>query len=94
MPKKYTYTINCGDRFGRLVIISEMPPRIYEYAHGTIRARTFLVQCDCGNRKIVSLNNLTRKRIVSCGCHKAEHCSRLSKSRAKRSVEVNNGMSE
>ena len=61
-----TVTINNGERFGRLVVIKEVEPRL-QYKKGKVRR--FLCQCDCGNMTTV---DLIHGRIKSCGCYKKE----------------------
>lgn len=70
---------NQGDRYGRLVIIKEVEPRIYK----TYKDRRVLCQCDCGNTNIVSFHQLRNGRISSCGCYKNELMSRIGKERLK-----------
>lgn len=56
-----------GDRFGRLVVISEDESTInvLNTCH-----KKFLCQCDCGRTKIIRSANLTRSKTPtrSCGC--------------------------
>lgn len=56
--------INKGDRYNKLVVISESDP--YKLPSGQIN-RAFLCVCDCGNRKVIRLLHLKRGRIKSCG---------------------------
>ena len=49
-----------GRRFGKLVVLK------------ALGYRRVLCQCDCGNIKIVSGNNLVQGKIKSCGCLKKE----------------------
>ncbi len=50
-----------GDRFGRLVLMSQ--------AASDLRGRTrWLCRCDCGQAKEIRLSHLTQGRILSCGC--------------------------
>lgn len=60
-----------GARFGRLVLIEELPLVLRISVSGRrYKARRFICRCDCGSEKEVALSNLkTNKRpIVSCGC--------------------------
>jgi hypothetical protein len=59
--------ISVGDRFGRLVIVSELPLRIRP-AGGS--SRVFLCLCDCGVSKEAELSNLRSGSAKSCGCHR------------------------
>lgn len=59
--------IKAGDRFGMLTVIREETPNI---TPGGTKQRKFLVKCDCGREKTVSLFVLTSKKqhVASCGC--------------------------
>jgi len=50
-----------GQRFGRLLVIK----RVNSSQSNRI---CWLCKCDCGNKKIVSSNNLRRVTIKSCNC--------------------------
>ena len=51
-----------GYRFGKLVVLD----LLYNYNNsGNTHAKC---QCDCGNIKIIDINNLTHGRTKSCGC--------------------------
>jgi len=52
-----------GQRFGRLVAI-----RGFYNGKGS----RWLCRCDCGTRKIISLDHL-RAGTISCGCYRREH---------------------
>jgi hypothetical protein len=57
------YSVNVGDRFGRLAVAELV--RI----QGKRRTRAgALCHCDCGNPKTVQLDNLSNGRTTSCGC--------------------------
>ena len=64
-----TVTVNKGERFGKLVVIKEVEPRL-QYKKGKVRR--FLCQCDCGNTTTVDIYHLIHGRIKSCGCYKKE----------------------
>ena len=53
-----------GKRYGRLLVI--------ERAESASQTTTWLCQCDCGKRKIVSANNLKSGHTTSCGCYSKE----------------------
>jgi hypothetical protein len=53
-----------GERFGRLVVLSE-GKRIR-------KGRAFNCQCDCGVKKLVVASALKRGLVTSCGCKKRE----------------------
>lgn len=50
-------------RFGRLTVI--------DFDHMD-RGAYYLCECDCGNRKVISRNNLVTGNSTSCGCKKYE----------------------
>ena len=59
--------INPGDVFGKLRVMNEIiafPPQ---------KHRRFLVQCGCGNKTIVIMDNLLRGLTKSCGCGHGKH---------------------
>lgn len=58
MPKR-AIVLN-GDRFGRLVVISE--------SEQTGSTRRFLCKCDCGSISTVALRRLNAGKTKSCGC--------------------------
>ena len=49
-----------GRRFGRLTVV--------EYDHPGRNGPYYICECDCGNRRIVSKNNLKTGNSTSCGC--------------------------
>src|SRR5688572_11797854 len=53
-----------GKKFGRLMVVSEQPPRTY--------SRMFECVCDCGEKSIASANNLSSGHTKSCGCWQRE----------------------
>lgn len=62
--------IKSGDRFGRLVVLSEESRRD---CHGFMR-RYAVVHCDCGNEVEVMVSNLVKKNhTTSCGCAASEN---------------------
>ena len=51
-------------RFGRLTVLSRSD---------NIKGKTaWLCKCDCGNKIVVSANNLTKNNTLSCGCYRSE----------------------
>lgn len=56
--------IKPGARFGRLVVIREVPVKKWQTHH--------LCLCDCGNETTVLQNKLTSERTKSCGCLRHE----------------------
>lgn len=60
-----------GDKFGRLKVI--------EYAGRNYRNRkTWLCECECGNKKAISQDDLKSGRTNSCGCLRKEMMSEKS----------------
>ncbi len=59
-----------GQRFGRLVVLSQAPDRFSSNGKGRPRRREKMVnvECDCGERRVVFARNLTRGLSTSCGC--------------------------
>ena len=62
MPARIDIT---GQRFGKVVVIAEVEPRIY--ASGEKKSQ-FLCRCDCGNVFKATSNILRRGDLKSCGC--------------------------
>lgn len=67
-------SVVCGERFGRLSVISELPAR--RSPGGQIQRR-FLVGCDCGEQTEVFLSSLRNGNTTSCGCYHREMTSKL-----------------
>lgn len=64
--------INIGERFGRLVVISE------EVARNRHNDKIMLCQCDCGSEpKWVRVSNLLSGGTQSCGCLKIERVKQM-----------------
>ncbi|HYW90471.1 MAG TPA: HNH endonuclease signature motif containing protein [Chloroflexota bacterium] len=62
-PSRHRVDIS-GQRFGRLIAI--------EFAQRTNGSSQWRCRCDCGSTKIVSLGNLRKGRVQSCGCLQRE----------------------
>jgi very-short-patch-repair endonuclease len=58
-----------GKRFGRLIALERVESKIKP--SGQVSAQ-WRCQCDCGNQKVVSANNLTSGNTKSCGCYHKE----------------------
>lgn len=58
------YNILPGDRFGKLTVLSEAPPK-----HNS---RFFHCRCECGNSTVTSSRDLWHGFAKSCGCLRAE----------------------
>lgn len=54
-----------GNRFDRLVVISEQPSRNNKVY--------WLCKCDCGNETIVSASQLRTRKTKSCGCKRTDN---------------------
>lgn len=67
--------IKKGTRFGKLIVLKEVTPKIYYSKSGTRKCRKFLCLCDCGNSTITSLGSLRHGITKSCGCYKIQ-CSK------------------
>jgi len=62
--------IKAGDRYGRLVILEEIPPHVYPSGENR---RKFLMQCDCGSPpKSFLLSSFRNGTTLSCGCYNLE----------------------
>ena len=58
-----------GERFGRLVVEEELPPKFYLNKKGQkCPIRYFRCKCDCGNYRDVQWSNLRTGKVQSCGC--------------------------
>ena len=68
-----------GDKYGRLEVICELPPRI----RAGKPKRLVECRCQCGTTNAVLLNSLRRGATVSCGCHKRETAKRLKRTHGR-----------
>ena len=57
-----------GRRFGRLTVLSLDAER-----HDSTPRKYWLCECECGNRISVPGYNLTKQRVVDCGCYSKEY---------------------
>jgi len=78
-PMVARLTVNTGDRYGSLTIVTELPPK--QLKHHSVR--TFLARCDCGNMRTASLSKMRIGKIKSCEKCGIERC---------RQVNVTHGM--
>lgn len=53
-----------GQRYGRLIVLKEVEKEG--------RGRHFLCRCDCGNEKVIRMNQLRTGKTKSCGCYNKE----------------------
>lgn len=65
-PRKYT--VETGDKSGRLTVICETEP----LRRNNRVARMLYCECECGNRMIVRLGHFVSGHTTSCGCYKEE----------------------
>lgn len=68
-----------GKRFGRLVAISKEPRRCAAHSSKT----RWLCLCDCGNKKTVDADSLTKGTVKSCGCLQSEQAAIQGKKNTK-----------
>ena len=59
-----------GQRFGKLTVIKRSENKEYQNCRQT--HVQFLCQCDCGNKVVVTSNNLRTGHTQSCGCEKIQ----------------------
>ena len=71
-----------GERFGRLVVLE------FHHAKGT--HYYWKCRCDCGNYKIVRIDNLTSGTVKSCGCLNRERCKEIGDKGHKQKKGVDN----
>lgn len=64
MAKSQRFNIAIGQRFRKLTVVRELPPKNKRY-------RMFLLLCDCGNEVSTRLDKLLAGRTGSCGCYQA-----------------------
>lgn len=62
-PRTSDYSKHFGQRFGLLVMLSEVPTHPNE-------VRKCLCECDCGRRKTFNIQNVLRGMSTSCGCER------------------------
>ena len=66
--------VNEGDKYGRMIIISEINPYVSPSGKSI---RKFLCSCECGNTKEVDLGSLRDGSTQSCGCLRKENQNKL-----------------
>lgn len=59
-----------GDKFGRLVYLEDLG--MVEYGTQGRVSRWGLFQCDCGNKKKIRIEHVSRGNIVACGCYQKQ----------------------
>ena len=65
-----------GKKFGRLTVLEATKEKTKD------GRRIWKCQCDCGNIKFASCQNLKRGHCTSCGCKNKEQITQLGHSRA------------
>jgi hypothetical protein len=59
-----------GNKYGKLVVIEEMPPTLLK---GNRKLRYAKCVCECGNEKISTWSNLKSGQVKHCGCESPRH---------------------
>lgn len=78
MGKKRKYTLNVGDRFGRLTVLEEqINPNDTSHHY-------YLCKCDCGNTKLIRDRRIYDGSTQSCGCLWKESMSKVYEDRKKK----------
>lgn len=62
MPQGRFHLDKSGNRYGMLTLVCRLNTR---QANGSFK---YLVQCDCGECKVVGFTQMTRGNVKSCGC--------------------------
>lgn len=77
MARKKSRIVAPGDRFGRFIVIRELPQQGYK--------RSVEVQCDCGSPpKVVPFFPLVNGESKSCGCLKRDHMRKVGREQTVR----------
>ncbi len=69
-----------GLRFGRLVVVSQAPPRDHKNAW-------WHCECNCGGQRVARRDHLLRGDTVSCGCYSGGHARHGHCAHGRRSPE-------
>lgn len=66
--------VSIGARFGRWVVLSDAPARVYKNhaKKSPSEHRRWLCRCDCGTERDVAELSLRNGRSISCGCFNLE----------------------
>lgn len=62
MPQGRFHTDKSGNRYGMLTLVTQLNERT---ANGSFK---YIVQCDCGESKVVGFSAMSRGNTKSCGC--------------------------
>ena len=76
-----------GDKYGRLTVMRESAPFIRENGY---KRRLVLCLCDCGEEKIIGLNDVRTGHTKSCGCYSKEVTSGNKKTHGMRHTRIYN----
>jgi hypothetical protein len=80
--EKYKLVIESGERYGKLTIIGDAEPKKVKTTGN--EKRMMRCECDCGNKKDISLNSLRQGTTVSCGCEQLNKVKEYFKKNPKR----------
>jgi hypothetical protein len=69
--------VKIGERFDRLVVLSEAEPEINLSRDIIRRLKRWLCQCDCGNTTTVRDSGLKSGQVKSCSCLQRETARKL-----------------
>jgi hypothetical protein len=74
MPRK---PISPGERFGRLTVTGEAPPRVTIHTDGKPRNIYYVsARCECGNERVFQERHLRNGHTQSCGCFRIDSLAR------------------
>jgi 5-methylcytosine-specific restriction endonuclease McrA len=80
--------IQVGDRFNRLLVVSENSIKI---SPGGSRKKVWNLLCDCGNSHTATTSSLTTGTVKSCGCYHSETSIENSKKSRYKIIKPNRG---
>jgi len=79
------WTLQIGDRFGRLVIVGSPLVKPSPTVRRPNRKTVFyLCCCDCGSEPLVRGDAILAGNTLSCGCHRAEQAAAMARVRNRR----------
>lgn len=65
-------TDHTGHTYGKLTILRELSK-----SERSSDKREFLCHCECGNKRIATLNSLTQGTVKSCGCSRSDRYKKI-----------------
>lgn len=77
-----------GEKFGRLMVVAEVAPKIRKDRNSAIRRLECV--CECGGQTTATVPDLRSGNTTSCGCYKIE-ATRLSNTTHGQSISVLRG---